>query len=315
MTARHSEFGIVPTGAILDPEVSRNDFWLLALLSTYADKDGYCWPGLGSLAEQSHMTKPGVSKALHRLETAGWLRIIQRHRDNGSQTTNGYYVQRHKRGVVPDPSLPPEEPENSVNGGSSQTGSEESQDQPGKKFTGDKLHGVNPRTYQYKQTNKSSSRDFADAQSLSEQLSSEQRLTVQEKAHALREHNEMLPHRLRVGYVTDLLLGGPETPKPNVKQFVSRIGGMGPLYKFIAYMLTQFPLDFLVDWFVSLKAVPWKPEVTDWRKYLFGAAGRQYEQWKIDQEEARHQKELESGENLPPEVLQALQGKIVGPLP
>jgi len=301
------EFGIVPTGAILDPEVSKSDLWLLALLSTYADKDGYCWPSLGVLAEQARMTKPGVSKALHRLEKAGWLKIIQRHRDNGSQTTNGYYIQRHKHGVVPAP----EEPPDLVNGGPEQIGSEESQGGAEKKFMGGKLHEVNPRTYHTKQTtNNSSSRDFTNVKSLSEQLSSIPTLTVQEKTDALREHNEILPHRLRVGYVTDLLLGMPDAPKPNAQEFVEAAGGMAPLYKFIAYMLTQLPLDFLVDWFGGLKRIPWKPDV-DWKRYLFGAATRQYEQWRIDNEEKRYQEELEAGSVLDGEMLAAAKEALI----
>jgi len=161
-----------------------------------------------------------------------------------------------------------------------------------------------------RQDKTSSSRDFTNVKSLSEQLSSFPALIVQEKASVLREHNEILSHQLRVGYVTDLLLGMPDAPKPNAREFVEAAGGMAPLYKFIAYMLTQLPLDFLVDWFGELKRIPWRPDA-DWKRYLFGAATRQYEQWRIDDEEKRYQEELKAGSALDEEMLAAAKEALI----
>ena len=90
---------------------------------------------------------------------------------------------------------------------------------------------------------------------------------------------------------------------------------MKPLYKFIAYVITQFPLDFLVDWLPSLKAVPWKPGV-DWKKYLFGAALREYRLWWPEKEKQQAQMEAKDepslaeivGEDAFQEVLERMTG-------
>lgn len=52
-----------------------------------------CWPGIGTIAADLHLSRSTVKRALKDLEQHGYLRRDPRYRDNGSRTSNLYTVQ------------------------------------------------------------------------------------------------------------------------------------------------------------------------------------------------------------------------------
>lgn len=61
--------------AVDDPEVTDGMLRMLNVLGAYANKDGWCWPKLETLAKRRRMEKPAVSKLLRRLREAGYLEV------------------------------------------------------------------------------------------------------------------------------------------------------------------------------------------------------------------------------------------------
>lgn len=72
-----SRFGIIPA-TIFDAGLTPQDIALIALLSTYADKTGYCWPSYETLAEKLNRSKGWVSQRINILEAEGFLKISKR---------------------------------------------------------------------------------------------------------------------------------------------------------------------------------------------------------------------------------------------
>jgi predicted transcriptional regulator len=72
-----SRFGIIPA-TIFDADLTPQDIALLALLSTYADKTGYCWPSYETIADKLNRSKGWVSQRVQILEAEGFLQITNR---------------------------------------------------------------------------------------------------------------------------------------------------------------------------------------------------------------------------------------------
>ena len=58
-----------------------------------ADSEGKCWPGIKTIAKDLNLSRSTVKRALADLERRGYLQRILRYRDNGSSTSNLYFVQ------------------------------------------------------------------------------------------------------------------------------------------------------------------------------------------------------------------------------
>lgn len=54
---------------------------------------GSCWPGINTIAVDLHLSRSTVKRALNELTTKGYLIKEERHRPNGSSTSNLYTVQ------------------------------------------------------------------------------------------------------------------------------------------------------------------------------------------------------------------------------
>jgi biotin operon repressor len=72
-----SRFGIIPA-SIFDADLTPQDIALLALLSTYADKAGYCYPSYETIADKLNRSKAWVSQRMSALEAEGFLKISMR---------------------------------------------------------------------------------------------------------------------------------------------------------------------------------------------------------------------------------------------
>ncbi len=56
------------------------------------DKDRKAWPGINRIASDLSLSRSTVKRALHDLEKAGLIRKEPHFRDNGSATSNRYYL-------------------------------------------------------------------------------------------------------------------------------------------------------------------------------------------------------------------------------
>ena len=57
-----------------------------------ADKDGKCWPAIRTIGRELGLSRSTVKRALHDLEGAGRLRREIRYRENGSKSSNMFYL-------------------------------------------------------------------------------------------------------------------------------------------------------------------------------------------------------------------------------
>ena len=56
------------------------------------NKDNVTWPGLNTIARDLSLSRSTVKRAIQDLETANLIRKEAHYRDNGSATSNRYYV-------------------------------------------------------------------------------------------------------------------------------------------------------------------------------------------------------------------------------
>lgn len=59
-----------------------------------ADKDGYCYPAVSTIAQDLKMSRSTVKRALGDLEKAHFLRHERRYRQSGGNSSNLYFVER-----------------------------------------------------------------------------------------------------------------------------------------------------------------------------------------------------------------------------
>lgn len=59
-----------------------------------ADKDGKCYPAIGTIARELKLSRSTVKRAIADLEQCGRLRKEQRWRENGGKSSNLYYIKQ-----------------------------------------------------------------------------------------------------------------------------------------------------------------------------------------------------------------------------
>lgn len=57
-----------------------------------ADKDGKCYPAIGTIARELNLSRSTVKRAISDLETGGYLQKEQRWRENGGKSSNLYFL-------------------------------------------------------------------------------------------------------------------------------------------------------------------------------------------------------------------------------
>jgi predicted transcriptional regulator len=57
-----------------------------------ADKDGKCYPAIGTIVRELKLSRSTVKRAIADLEQSGRLRKEQRWRENGGKSSNLYYL-------------------------------------------------------------------------------------------------------------------------------------------------------------------------------------------------------------------------------
>ena len=106
-------FAAVPERAVYDKRLGNAGFRVLAALCSYADKDGHCFPGLGTIGGRLAVTRQAVQRQVRRLKSLGYVDAEKRDRPNGSGTTNQYFI------IFEDPSESDEGGQRHVAGGQS----------------------------------------------------------------------------------------------------------------------------------------------------------------------------------------------------
>ena len=89
---QHKNFFMVPN-RIFDLELKPRDFTVYCCLLRHSDsKDGYCFPSRRVIAKECGMDRKTVDSAIENLSSLGLVKKIHRHRENGTRTSNLYYV-------------------------------------------------------------------------------------------------------------------------------------------------------------------------------------------------------------------------------
>ena len=65
---------------------------ILMALADHADDMGKCWPGLQGISEKCNLHISTIQRNIHKLEEDGFIKITERKRPNGSQTSNLYQL-------------------------------------------------------------------------------------------------------------------------------------------------------------------------------------------------------------------------------
>lgn len=63
-------------------------------LSDRSDKEGKCYPAIGTIAKELNLSRSTVKRALADLEKSGYLRKEQRWRENGGKSSNMFYLRK-----------------------------------------------------------------------------------------------------------------------------------------------------------------------------------------------------------------------------
>jgi predicted transcriptional regulator len=66
-------YGIVTYTSMHDLNLSLQAKGVYGILATYADKDGWCWPKVATLAEKSSVSVRTVNRALKELKQHGYV--------------------------------------------------------------------------------------------------------------------------------------------------------------------------------------------------------------------------------------------------
>ena len=90
MTEHSGRFAITPARAVEDHRLGDAAYRVLACLGTYADKDGWCWPSMQTLADRLGITRQAVQRSIRQLAEIGYLEVEPRRRPDGSQDRNRY---------------------------------------------------------------------------------------------------------------------------------------------------------------------------------------------------------------------------------
>ncbi|MBU5310448.1 helix-turn-helix domain-containing protein [Tissierella carlieri] len=61
-------------------------------LADRADKDGKCYPAIGTIARELRLSRSTIKRAISDLERSGYLRKEQRWRENGGKSSNMFYL-------------------------------------------------------------------------------------------------------------------------------------------------------------------------------------------------------------------------------
>lgn len=87
----HKNFFMV-SNRIFELKLKPRDFSVYCCLLYHSDKKMQCFPSRRLIAKECCMDKKTVDSAIANLVTLGLVKKVCRHRENGTRTSNLYYV-------------------------------------------------------------------------------------------------------------------------------------------------------------------------------------------------------------------------------
>lgn len=88
-------FAIVPLAIVGTASASAVSVY--AVLAEAANRDQTAWPSKATIGDRTGMSPRTVQRCIAELRDGGWIEVLERSRDNGSQTSNTYVVKRVPR--------------------------------------------------------------------------------------------------------------------------------------------------------------------------------------------------------------------------
>jgi len=85
-------WAILPALAVEDKETGDAAFRVLACLSTYSDKEGWCWPSTETIAHRIGKSRSAVQLSLRLLQTRGLIEVHPTRRRDGGDSSNKYRI-------------------------------------------------------------------------------------------------------------------------------------------------------------------------------------------------------------------------------
>lgn len=92
---KHGQFSIVPARALDDIRFDSKDRHLriYLVLGTYANRDGWCFPSLGTIAERIGVSSATISTTMKDLEEWGYILVVRSiHKEGESNKSNRYRI-------------------------------------------------------------------------------------------------------------------------------------------------------------------------------------------------------------------------------
>lgn len=77
---------------LLDSELPSRAVTVYLVLNEYANKEGYCFPSLKTIAQGSGLSISTVKRAISDLTDAGFIKKEQRRRANGALSSCQYHL-------------------------------------------------------------------------------------------------------------------------------------------------------------------------------------------------------------------------------
>lgn len=65
---------------------------VLLAIADHANEDGFCWPGVVRIATKCNLSERSVQRHIRVLVARGFLQVEERHRPDGSQSSNLYHL-------------------------------------------------------------------------------------------------------------------------------------------------------------------------------------------------------------------------------
>lgn len=83
-------FAMIPNGLVKDDRVGVYHIAAFAALATFANRGGECWPGVEKLRKLTGIGKNKWPSVIRELEEWGWLEVVPRYGEHGTQLSNKY---------------------------------------------------------------------------------------------------------------------------------------------------------------------------------------------------------------------------------
>lgn len=91
-SVRNGHFSRLPAAAVVDRRVSNAELRILALIGTYADRYGQCWPAMGTMARRLGVSRQALLRPIRKLQEVGYLRVTRHYHRNGAHRSHVYSI-------------------------------------------------------------------------------------------------------------------------------------------------------------------------------------------------------------------------------